>query len=315
MASTHSVYLVTGGAGFIGSHIVDALLARGDEVRVLDDLSTGDLANLKDSLPRIDFFKGSILDEAAVTEAAAGCAGVFHLAAAVSVQESIEQPIPVHQTNALGTLMVLEAARQAGARVVFSSSAAVYGDDPALPKREDMSTFPISPYGIQKLMGEHYLRTYGLLHGVGGCSLRYFNIYGPRQNPSSPYSGVISKFIDAALAGRQVTIFGDGLQTRDFVFVADVVRANLLAMDAPKAAGQSFNVGTGVETNLVRLADLIVEAAGTGAPVSHAAARSGDILGSVSDPSATAEAFGFRAERSLDSGLRETVASLRGVGA
>jgi UDP-glucose 4-epimerase len=303
-------YLVTGGAGFVGSHIVDALVERGDEVRVLDDLSTGNLGNLAQSIGRIEFIKGSILDDALTAEAAGGCTGIFHLAAVVSVQESIECPIPVHQTNSLGTLIVLEAARRANASVVFSSSAAVYGDDPQLPKREDMQTAPISPYGIQKLAGEHYVRTYSLLHGIGGCSLRYFNIYGPRQNPSSPYSGVISKFVDAALAGEPLTIFGDGKQTRDFVFVGDVVQANLSAMDSANARGLSLNVGTGIETNLIRLANEIVAAAGSSSQIRHSEAKAGDILRSVSDPSATERILGFKAAVSLEHGLGMTVESL-----
>jgi UDP-glucose 4-epimerase len=311
MPPTSNRYLVTGGAGFIGSHIVDALVERGDQVRVLDNLSSGSLTNISRSLGSIEFVKGSILDPVVVDEAAAGCAGVFHLAAAVSVQESIEEPVPVHETNALGTLLVLEGARKAGAKVVFSSSAAVYGDDPALPKLEDMATFPISPYGVQKLMGEHYVRNYGLLHGIGGVCLRYFNVYGPRQNPKSPYSGVISKFIDWAVAGSPLAIFGDGKQTRDFVYVGDVVRANLLAMSAAGPDCRVLNVGTGVETDLLELSKVIVNAAGTGATVRHEAARTGDILRSVCDPSGAQEAIGFRAERSLEAGLAETVRSFR----
>lgn len=311
MPATSSRYLVTGGAGFIGSHIVDALIARGDQVRVLDNLSSGRLANIERHWDQMEFIKGSVLDARAVDAAAEGCKGVFHLAAAVSVQESIDDPIPVHETNALGTLMVLEGARKAGAGIVFSSSAAVYGDDPALPKREDMITIPISPYGAQKLIGEHYVRMYSRLHSVAGFSLRYFNVYGPRQNPSSPYSGVISKFADAALADKALTIFGDGLQTRDFVFVADVVRANLLAMNAGTGDGRAINIGTGEETDLVHLAAAIVEAAGTGAPVLHAAHRPGDILRSVSDPSLAASTISFEAEQPLPEGLKQTLASLR----
>jgi UDP-glucose 4-epimerase len=299
--------LVTGGAGFIGSHIVDQLVARGISVTVLDDLSTGFTRNLDQVKNQIEFVKGSILDEPLVEKLAQGCSCVFHLAAVTSVPQSVEEPVFVHKINALGSLVVFEAARKAGARVVFSSSAAVYGDDPTLPKREDMATFPISPYGVQKLMGEHYLRNYNLLFGQEGFCLRYFNVFGPRQNPASHYSGVITIFINRALSGEPITIFGDGAQTRDFVFVSDVVQANLHAMDAPRADCQPLNVGTGSSVSLTQLANIIREAANSQSPIEYAAARAGDIVHSRCDPSKNATTTGFRAQVDIQTGLTETV--------
>lgn len=304
-------FLVTGGAGFIGSHIVDALVERGDAVRVLDDLSMGSLANLEQAKDRIEFVEGSILDEPLVNRLAEGCDGVFHLAAVTSVPQSVEQPIFVHKVNALGTMTVFEAARKAGARVVFSSSAAVYGDDPVLPKTEGMPAFPISPYGVQKLMGEHYLRNYCALFGLKGFSLRYFNVYGPRQNPSSHYSGVITIFCNRALAGEPIRIFGDGRHTRDFIYVSDVVRANLCAMDAEGADARPLNVGTGRSVDLTTLANLIREAAGSTSPIEYAPPRPGDIVHSRSDPSAAENAIGFKAQVPMEEGLKETLAFFR----
>lgn len=306
-------FLVTGGAGFIGSHIVDALVARGDEVRVLDDLSMGFLSNLEQVKDKIEFVEGSILDEDLVNRLAEGCDGVFHLAAVTSVPQSLDEPIFVHKVNALGTLTVIEAARKAGARVVFSSSAAVYGDDPTLPKTEDLPTFPISPYGVQKLMGEHYLRNFHSLFDLPCFCLRYFNVYGPRQNPASHYSGVITIFCNRALAGNPIRIFGDGEQTRDFVYVSDVVQANLCAMAAENANARPLNVGTGKSVNLTTLATLIRDAAGSSSPIEYAAPRAGDIVHSRSNPSATEKAIGFKAQVPMEEGLKKTIEFFRGA--
>jgi len=304
-------FLVTGGAGFIGSHIVDALVEKGHKVRVLDDLSMGFLSNLEQVRDKIEFVQGSILDEGLVNEMARGCHGIFHLAAVTSVPQSLEEPIFVHKVNALGTLTVIEAARKAGARVVFSSSAAVYGDDPALPKKEGMATFPISPYGVQKLMGEHYLRNFHSLFGLQGFCLRYFNVYGPRQNPSSHYSGVITIFCNRALAGEPIRIFGNGDQTRDFVYVSDVVRANLCAMDADGADARPLNVGTGNSVNLTALATLIREAAGSSSPIEYTDPRPGDIVHSRCDPSNAEQAIGFKAQVPMEIGLKKTIEFFR----
>lgn len=304
-------YLVTGGAGFIGSHIVDALVARGDKVRVLDDLSMGFLSNLEQSKDKIDFVEGSILDEDLVNKLAEGCDGVFHLAAVTSVPQSLDEPIFVHKVNALGTLTVIEAARKAGARVVFSSSAAVYGDDPSLPKTEDMPTFPISPYGVQKLMGEHYLRNFHCLFGLQAFCLRYFNVYGPRQNPASHYSGVITIFCNRALSGQPIKIFGNGEHTRDFVYVSDVVQANLCAMAADDANARPLNVGTGKSVNLTQLASLIRNGAGSSSPIEYADPRPGDIVHSRSNPSNTFKAIGFKAQVPMEEGLKKTIEFFR----
>lgn len=304
-------YLVTGGAGFIGSHIVDALAARGDKVRVLDDLSMGFLSNLEHSKDKIEFIEGSILDEELVNKLADGCDGVFHLAAVTSVPQSLDEPIFVHKVNALGTLTVIEAARKAGARVVFSSSAAVYGDDPTLPKTENMPTFPISPYGVQKLMGEHYLRNFHCLFGLEALCLRYFNVYGPRQNPASHYSGVITIFCNRALSGQPIRIFGTGEHTRDFVYVSDVVQANLCAMDAETADARPLNVGTGKSVNLTQLASLIRNGASSSSPIEYADPRPGDIVHSRSDPSNTYKAIGFDAIVPMEEGLKNTIEFFR----
>ncbi len=304
-------YLVTGGAGFIGSHIVDALLARGDDVVVLDDLSSGSLDNLAHCMDRIRFTSGSIVEEDLVARLAEGCRGVFHLAAVVSVPQSVEQPLPVDRVNTFGTLCVLEAARRAGARVVFSSSAAVYGDDPSLPKTEGSRTEPISPYGVQKLCGEKYLFAYHRLHGLQGVALRYFNVFGPRQNPRRMYSGVITLLSLRALKGEPLTIFGDGSQTRDFVYVRDVVAANLAAMDAPEAPGIPMNIGTGRSTSVLELAEAIRREEGSSSEIVFGPPRPGDILHSRSDPSLAERAIGFRAAVSLGEGLRESIGWFR----
>lgn len=306
-----AVYLVTGGAGFIGSHIVDALMARGDRVRVLDDLSSGSLENLPAGA---DFEKGCVTDFDLVARMADGCRGVFHLAAVASVPRSVEEPLLVDRVNTLGTLCVLEAARQVGARVVFSSSAAVYGDSPELPKTEDGRTDPISPYGVQKLMGERYLFAYHRLHGLEGVALRYFNVFGPRQNPTSMYSGVITILCRRALRGEPLTIFGDGSQTRDFVFVRDVVAANLVAMDCPRAPAIITNVCTGEATSVMDLAQAILRESGSNSRVEFGPPRAGDILHSRGNPTFAERAIGFRASVPLNSGLAQTLEWFRQLG-
>jgi UDP-glucose 4-epimerase len=230
-------YLVTGGAGFIGSHIVDALVAEDHKVVVLDNLSSGHRENLASVMDRIAFIEGDIRDADSCIQAADGCDGIFHEAALVSVADSVERPRDNHDINITGTLNVLEAARSAGVRrVVFASSAAIYGNNPELPKTEAMLPEPMSPYAVAKITGEHYLKTYAELYGLECIALRYFNVYGPRQDPSSPYSGVISIFARRVGQGLPVTIYGDGEQTRDFINVADVISANLLAMQTELSA-------------------------------------------------------------------------------
>ena len=238
-------FLVTGGAGFIGSHISDRLLADGHSVRVLDNFSTGKRANLPDS-PALHVLEGDVADSGTVQRAMHGIDGVFHEAAIASVPQTVSDPLDSAHVNYHGTLNVLEAARQAGARrVVFACSAAVYGDLPELPKQESMPLRPLSPYAVDKLASEHACQVYTQLYGLEAVALRYFNVFGPRQDPSSPYSGVISIFTDCLRNERQPCIYGDGEQTRDFVYVADVVEANLRAMSSPRAAGRTYNIATG----------------------------------------------------------------------
>ncbi|MBI5705406.1 MAG: NAD-dependent epimerase/dehydratase family protein [Armatimonadetes bacterium] len=298
--------LVTGGAGFIGSHLTEALVAEGHQVRVLDDLSAGKLENLSAVQGKFVFERGSVTNESIVDSMAQGCEAVFHLAAVVSVQKSIVEPIATHNVNSLGTLVALEASKKAGARFIFSSSAAVYGDVMTMPIREDAKLNPISNYGAQKLYGEHLLSA-ASGNGAQGISLRYFNVYGPRQDPSSPYSGVISIFAERAMAGQPLVIYGDGKQTRDFVHVSDVVRANLAAMKAKTAKGDAVNVGTGMATNLLQLAQIAFRAAGRIATLRHEPARQGDIRRSYCDPSLARQMLGFSALVALDKGLADLV--------
>jgi len=300
-------YLVTGGAGFIGSHLSERLVRDGHEVVILDDLSSGYRENLAGFADAVSFHEGSIEDGALVALLAEGCAGIFHLAAVVSVQDSIHDPIRAERVNGLSIMHVLEAARHAGAAVVLSSSAAVYGDDPALPKTETMPTLPISPYGEQKLHGERLLSIYGQLHGLRGAALRYFNVYGPRQDPKSPYSGVISIFIDRCRKAQGVTIFGDGEQTRDFVFVEDVVEANLAAMKAASAEAGAYNIATGSSVSLNQLVEAVQVATGSSIPVQYGEARAGDIRHSAASVERAQSELGWQAAVRLDQGLTQTV--------
>ena len=322
-------YLVTGGAGFIGSHIVDALVANGHDVVVLDDLSSGHKENLSKVWKQITFVEGDIRDAATCLKAAKGCNGIFHEAALVSVPDSINRPRDNHDINITGTLNILEAARQQRVeRVVFASSAAVYGDNPELPKREDMLPEPKSPYALAKLTGEYYLKVYAECFGLETVALRYFNVFGPRQDPSSMYSGVISIFSERIKKGLPVTIYGDGRQTRDFVNAADVVQANLLAMGVQKSAvkGQKsdqpnpyqpttdshqpvsrnfvvLNVATGKQTSLLQLLSALEELMGSKVERNFAAARPGDIQHSLADISKARKVLGFKPQITLEKGL------------
>jgi len=273
--------LVTGGAGFIGSHLVDLLLAKGWEVVVIDNLVTGQRSQVPQEAV---FLQGDVVDSHLLSKALPGCDVVFHLAAVSSVQDSLDRPIEVHTTNLTATLALLEASvRYKVPRFVFSSSAAVYGDTGGEPAREDMTPKPMSHYAVQKLAAEHYCRVYHRLHGLETVCLRYFNVYGSRQRADSPYSGVIAKFIDAARAGRPITIFGDGEQARDFCHVKDVAAANCLAatQDPNKVAGRAFNVGTGIATSVNDLARLVGTTFGTGKiPNTYAPARAAEIRSS-----------------------------------
>ena len=306
-------YMITGGCGFIGSHIAEALVARGESVRILDNLSSGYEQNLAAFRDRVDVLIGDVRDPADLDAAMADVRFVFHEAALVSVFDSVERPLDNHAINLTGTLNVLEAARRAGVkRVVVASSAAVYGNDPNLPKTETMLPCPESPYALAKIAKEYYMRVYAKLYGLETVCLRYFNVYGPRQDPKSMYSGVISKFSDVILAGETPVVFGDGLQTRDFVFVKDVVAANLRAMEAPGVgAGGVFNVATGRRTSLLDLLAVMKSIAGRDFEPEFREARAGDVRHSVADVSRARETLGFEAAHDLESGLRALLDSLR----
>lgn len=299
--------LVTGGAGFIGSHLVDALVAEGCETVVVDDLSTGDLSNLEHIKDRITFYKGDIRDLDLLRKAAYGCGVIFHQAAMVSVPKTVENPIDSAMVNDIGTLFVLEAARNRNVkRVVLASSCAVYGDDPELPKVENLDPKPLSPYAVQKLAGEFYARLYHDLYKLETVSLRYFNVYGPRQDPSSPYSGVISIFMSKSDSKEPPVIYGDGNQYRDFIFVKDVVRANLLAAKTDDANGKIFNVGTGGFIRINSLWEMICHISGFYLKPEYKQSRPGDILESVANIDRAKSVLGFEPEYSFEKGLEIT---------
>ena len=306
-------YLVTGGAGFIGSHLVEELVRRGERVRVVDSLVTGYRENLASVAGRITFLRGSICDRRMVEKAAAGCEVVFHLAAVVSVPKSVDDPLGSAAVNETGSLNVLEAARGAQARrVVFASSSAVYGDDPTLPKREQMPPKPLTPYAVQKLVVEYYLSVYQSLYGLETVGLRFFNVFGPRQDPSSPYSGVISIFMNKALSGAPPVIYGDGRQSRDFVFVGDVVQALISAAKSSSAPGKVFNVGTGKSLTISGLWEMIAALSGSVAKPVNKPSRPGDIPHSLSAIDSAAADLGFVPRVSLERGLGVTLDWYRG---
>lgn len=305
-------YLVTGGAGFIGSHIVEELIRRGERVRVLDNFSTGRRGNLAPVLEHVDLVEGDLCDLATVRRAVEGVDYVLHQAALASVQRSVDDPLAAHTANATGTLHLLMAARDAGVkRVVYASSSSVYGDSPVLPKQEDHLPRPKSPYAVSKLAGEYYCQTFTGLYELETVSLRYFNVFGPRQDPTSQYAAVIPLFITAMLRGAAPTVYGDGGQSRDFTYVANVVHANLLAATAPGVAGRVFNVACGQRYTLL---DLIAALNGTlGARIApvHSAPRPGDVRHSLADVTAAQEVLGYRTEVDFHEGLRRTVAWYR----
>ncbi len=304
------MYLVTGGAGFIGSHIAARLLQDGHDVRILDNFSTGKRENL-DVLRGAEVIEGDVRDAAAVRRAASGVAAIFHQAAEPSVPRSIADPAGTYDVNLTGTLNVLLAARDAGCpRVVFASTSAVYGDAPEMPKRETMPPAPLSPYAGSKLAGEGLCQVFSRTFGVEAVALRYFNVFGPRQDPNSAYAAVIPRFLDALTAGRRPIIYGDGEQSRDFIYIDNVVDANLRAANATGVGGQAFNVASGsaitLNEMLARLANLIgVESTPVFEPE-----RAGDIRHSLADVTAARAALGFTARVPFDEGLRRTVSAL-----
>ena len=302
------LHLVTGGAGFIGSNLVRRLAGQGARVRVFDDLSSGHLENLAGLESSVDFVRGDLRDAAAVREALRGVAHVFHLGALASVQASVDDPAVTHEINVTGTLNVLLAARDAGvARVVLSSSASIYGDAPEMPKREDMLPAPLTGYALSKLAGEHYGRIFHGLYGLKFFALRYFNVFGPRQDPASHYAAVIPLFMRAYAAGRQPTIYGDGEQTRDFTFVEDIVSANLCCLSAPEsAAGGVYNVAYGDRVSVNELARQIAALAGQPFAPTYAPARSGDVRESQADAALARRVLGWKPAHAFAAGLRAT---------
>ncbi|HYW92536.1 MAG TPA: NAD-dependent epimerase/dehydratase family protein [Gammaproteobacteria bacterium] len=301
--------LVTGGAGFIGSHTVEELLDRGWKVRVLDNLSTGKTDNLAINDPALDLVETDVTCAGSVASAMRGVDACLHLAAQVSVAASLEDPPRSASENILGFVNVLEAARANGVRrVVCASSAAVYGEPSDLPLTEEAALRPTSPYGLEKVVNEQYAALYGRLYGMVVMALRYFNVYGPRQDPASPYAGVISRFVERMSHGETVSIFGDGRQTRDFVYVKDVARANVAALEY--GGDGVLNVASGREVNLLSLAELIGEILGTEPRLEFLPERTGDIRHSCGAPTRIHEALSIRADRSLRSGLEALVTSL-----
>lgn len=304
-------YLVTGGCGFIGSHLVDALLAAGHEVRILDDLSSGKRSNVPAS---VEIMEGDVVDPATVVTAMTGVDGCFHLAAIASVQRSNEEWLRSHQVNLTGAINVFDAARFANDRgavpVVYASSAAVYGDNTAVPLAESAEKMPLTAYGADKLGCEQHARVAGNVHGVPTIGLRFFNIYGPRQDPDSPYSGVISIFADRLRSGRPATVFGDGGQMRDFVYVGDCVRFVMAAMQHAGTGAAVYNVCTGRPTTLLALVDALGDSAGKKLAVEYGPPRVGDIRRSYGVATKIERAFGLRAQTPLREGLTATLASL-----
>jgi len=307
--------LVTGGAGFIGSHLVEGLLQQGHRVRVLDDLSTGKRANLAHLGAKVELLQGSITDKDLVARAVQGVNWVFQLAALPSVQRSVEDPVPTHEVCATGTLNVLNASRQAGVqRVVYAASSSAYGDIPGALRSEDDPVSPMSPYAAAKLAGEHYCKCFTTVYGLETVRLRFFNIFGPRQDAQSPYSGVIALFIAALLKGRTPTIFGDGLQSRDFTYVGNAVQAVIKAAQAPKAVGKVYNVGNGASTSLLELVKQLNLILGTSVVPQHGPARQGDVRHSQADISRARADLGYDPQVSFAEGLRRTVEAQKAAG-
>jgi UDP-glucose 4-epimerase len=304
------MYLVTGGAGFIGSHLTERLWRDGQRVRVLDNFSTGKREHLAfaEGGDRLDVVKGDITDLAQMTEVARGAGVIFHQAAMRSVPRSIDDPVGANQQNVTGTLNVLIAAQRARVRrVVYASSSSVYGDRPDLPKREDQAPAPVSPYAVSKLAGEHYSAVWSRLYGVETVALRYFNVFGPRQDPASQYAAVIPAFIQAALAGQPLEVHGDGTQSRDFTYIDNVVEANLLAAHAPEAAGEVFNVGCGSRMSLLEIIRFLETILGRPLGRRHTARRVGDVDHTQADIGKAKRLLGYSPLVEFETGLRRTV--------
>jgi len=309
--SKSQLALVTGGAGFIGSHLVEALLKEGYRVRVVDNLATGRHANLAHLQGQFEWIEGNVADFAVSRRSAEGVDHVFHQAAIPSVPRSVREPLSSHESGPTATINMLEAARLAGVRrFIFAASSSAYGDTIELPKHEDMLPKPLSPYAAGKLAGEHYVRVYAQTMGLDAVSLRYFNIFGPRQDPSSPYSGVISIFIERMSRGKRPTVYGDGNQTRDFTYVASAVSANLAAMRHPEPlGGEVFNVGVGERIRLLDLVASLNTILGTNFEAELLPARAGDVRDSLASLERIRRVLGYQPQVSFEEGLRRTVAA------
>ena len=310
-----ATYLITGVAGFIGSSIARAVLAQGDEVRGIDNLSTGKRENIADIMGQIDFREADLLDMDAVHAACRGVDYIFHEAAIPSVPKSVLDPLGSNRANVDGTVHVLVAAKDAKVkRVVYAASSSAYGDTPTLPKHESMPPNPISPYAVAKLASEYYMTSFYRCYGLETVCLRYFNIFGPRQDPGSPYSGVLAKFITQMLNSEEPTIFGDGAQSRDFTYIDNTVEANLLAAKAPaaQAAGQVFNVATGTRVDLNQTFQLLKKIIGFKGEVKYSPERAGDVKHSLADLSRIEKHLGYKPKVSFEEGLRRTVEWYRG---
>jgi len=304
-------YLVTGGAGFIGSHLAEELVRRGHRVRVLDSLITGKRHNL-DHVKGVEFIEGDVADPDACARAVSGVEYVLHQAAIPSVPRSVDDPVTSNRANIDGSLNLLVAARDAKVkRLVYAGSSSAYGDTPVLPKREDMPTRPQSPYALQKLVAEQYCQMFTELYGFGTVTIRYFNVFGPRQDPGSPYSGVISLFATALLAGRRPTIFGDGGQTRDFTYISNIVDGVLRACEAPRAAGEVINVATGGRISLNELLQTMNKTLGTSIEAIYQPTRAGDVRDSQADITKAKDLLGYAPLVGLEEGLAQTIAWCR----
>jgi len=303
------IALVTGGAGFIGSHIAAALAGRGARVRILDDLSTGHLENVEEIGGDIDFVQASLTDNKALSRALQDVELVFHEAAIPSVPRSVAEPAETHEASVNATFSLLLAARdQKVRRLVYAASSSAYGDQPELPKREDMRPDPLSPYAVAKLVGEYYCQVFSRVYGLGTVALRYFNVFGPRQDPGSQYSGVISRFIDASLNGNQPTIYGDGEQSRDFTYISNVVDANLRAAESGSAVGHVINIANGERVTINEVFEMVKKLTGNAnAQAEYAPARAGDVRDSLADLSLARSLLGYTPQVGLEEGLRLTM--------
>jgi nucleoside-diphosphate-sugar epimerase len=307
-------YLVTGGAGFIGSHIVRRLVSEGGVVRVVDNLSTGLESRLSDIRGEIEFVRGDLADQSVSDSVVRDIDYVLHQAAVPSVQRSVRNPLETNRANVVATLNLLESSRKVGmGRFVYAASSSAYGDTEVLPKHEDLPANPASPYALQKFVGEQYCKLYHELYGLETVSLRYFNVFGPSQDPHSEYSAVIPKFISGLLANRPITVYGDGEQSRDFTYIDNVVEVNLLALNAPTAVGRMCNIGCGERISLNMLVHLLEEITGVRAKLNYARPKPGDVRHSLADIGLARRLLGYEPKVKIEDGLRKTVEAMRKV--